>query len=131
MIPRSLIFALLLVAPAAAQDTHYPPEGNQIPGPGQMPPQPQWVTDLLQFRATSPSSYLNWLDDLKQWRHERLIRMGYNDAEYRRPELLWTQKNFVSPQAMVEDRYFYDPARRVYTVDRFLDDLDTPLWRHR
>jgi iron(II)-dependent oxidoreductase len=124
VIPRSLFLALLLLAPAAAQDTRYPPEGNQIPGPGQMPPQPQWVTSLMQFRANGNSEFAAWLADLKQWRHERLIRMGYDDAEYRRPELLWTQKNFVSPQAMVEDRYFYDPERRVYTVDRFLDDLD-------
>ena len=65
-----------------------------------------------------------WLDDLRQWRHERLIRMGYDDAEYRRPELLWTQRNFIQPQMMVEERYFYDPAAGKYTVDRYLDDLD-------
>ncbi|HUB34909.1 MAG TPA: hypothetical protein VMA31_17865, partial [Bryobacteraceae bacterium] len=120
----SLVLALLFLLPLAAQDTRYPPEGSQIPGPGQTPPQPQWVTSLLQFRASGNSEFAAWLADLKQWRHERLIRMGYDDAEYRRQELLWTQKNFVSPQAMVEDRYFYDPERRVYTVGRFLDDLD-------
>ena len=30
----------------------------------------------------------------------------------------------MQPQAMVEDRYLYDPVARRYTVDRFLDDLD-------
>ena len=50
--------------------------------------------------------------------------MGYDDAEYRRPELLWTQRNFIQPQMMAEERYFYDPAAGKYTVDRYLDDLD-------
>jgi hypothetical protein len=26
---------------------------------------------------------------------------------------------------MVEDRYFYDPEKRQYTVDKYLDDLET------
>ncbi len=30
----------------------------------------------------------------------------------------------MQPQSMVEDRYFYDPVERRYTVDRFLDDFD-------
>jgi iron(II)-dependent oxidoreductase len=55
---------------------------------------------------------------------EFLKRLGYDDAEYRRPELLWTQKSFMQPQMMVEDRYFYDPVTRKYTVDRYLDDLE-------
>src|ERR1044072_7383793 len=29
----------------------------------------------------------------------------------------------MQPQMMVEARYFYDPAARKYTVDRYLDDL--------
>jgi hypothetical protein len=48
---------------------------------------------------------------------------GYDDAQYRRPELRWTQRDFVQTQAMVEDRYLYDPATQRYTVPRFLDDL--------
>ena len=55
---------------------------------------------------------------------EFLKRLGYDDAEYKRPELLWTQSSFMQPQMMVEDRYFYDPAAGRYTVDRYLDDLD-------
>src|ERR1039458_6032817 len=88
-----------------AQDTRYPADGSQIPGPGR--------------RATP-----DWVSELRQWRRERLIRMGYDDAEYRRPELLWTQRNFIQPQMMAEERYFYDPAAGKYTVDRYLDDVD-------
>jgi len=50
--------------------------------------------------------------------------MGYNDAQYRRPELQWAQQNFVQPQMMVEERYFYDPIAGKYTVDRYLNDLE-------
>ncbi|MFX5956990.1 hypothetical protein ABTF01_21575, partial [Acinetobacter baumannii] len=50
-------------------------------------------------------------------------RLGYDDAQYRRPELQWTQRSFVQPQVMVEDRLLYDPVQRVYTVQRLLDDL--------
>ena len=50
--------------------------------------------------------------------------MGYDGAEYSRPELRWTQSSFVQPQMMIEDRYFYDPAAGRYTVDRYLDDLE-------
>jgi iron(II)-dependent oxidoreductase len=105
----SLVIAALTFFPyAAGQDTHFEPQGDQIPGPV----------------ANDPAAQKAWLADMRQWRRERRIRAGFDDSEYKRPELLWTQRNFVSPQAMVEDRYFYDPAARRYTVDRFLDDLD-------
>jgi formylglycine-generating enzyme required for sulfatase activity len=77
----------------------------------------QWLVDV---NDAAPA----WRRDLREWRQEHLIRMGYDDAEYRRPELLWSQRNFVHTQMMVEDRYFYDPVARRYTVDRYLDDLE-------
>ncbi len=65
-----------------------------------------------------------WLREMKSWRTEHLTRMGYDDAQYRRPELQWSQRNFVHVQMMVEDRYFYDPIAGKYTVDKYLDDLE-------
>ncbi len=100
----SLIFFHFL----RAQDTHFEPQGDQIPGPS--------VNDAAGHKA--------WLEDLRQWRKERRIRAGFDDSQYKRPEFQWIQHNIVSPQAMVEDRYLYDPVTRKYTVDRFLDDLD-------
>jgi iron(II)-dependent oxidoreductase len=105
----ALLACLNFSSPGSAQDTHFPSKGHQIPGPA----------------ASDAASQKAWLEDLRQWRRERLIRIGFDDSEYQRPEFLWTQRNFVSPQAMVEERYFYDPVGRRYTVDRFLDDLDT------
>lgn len=106
-----------------AQDTRYPPDGSQIPGPGR-PSTPDWVAELSDWQIAGSGEHNAWLNDLRQWRRERLIRMGYDDAEYRRPELVWTQRNFIQPQMMAEDRYFYDPVAGKYTVGRYLDDLD-------
>ncbi|MBE7537829.1 MAG: SUMF1/EgtB/PvdO family nonheme iron enzyme [Opitutaceae bacterium] len=64
-----------------------------------------------------------WRRDFKEWRREHLLRIGYSGANYERREFQWTRRNFVHAQMMVEDRYFYDPVTRRYTVDRYLDDL--------
>ena len=47
----------------------------------------------------------------------------FDGSQYERPELKWAQGSFIQAQMMAEDRYFYDPACRKYTVDRYLDDL--------
>jgi len=107
-----------------AQDTRYQPDGSQIPGPGHPTADPGWMAELRRWETDRTDVHQGWLADLRRWRHERLIRMGYDDSEYRRPELLWTQRNFIQPQMMAEERYFYDPASGKYTVDRYLKDLD-------
>ena len=65
-----------------------------------------------------------WLAEMTQWRDAERKRIKYDDAEYARPELQWTQRSFVQPQMMAEERYFYDPEAGKYTVDRYLDDLE-------
>jgi len=107
-----------------AQDTVYQPDESQIPGPGHPTASPDWMAELHEWEADRAAQHQAWLSDLRQWRHERLIRMGYDDSEYRRPELLWTQRNFIQPQMMAEERCFYDPAAGQYTVTRYLKDLD-------
>jgi formylglycine-generating enzyme required for sulfatase activity len=89
----------------AAQDTRNAPQGGQIPGPA------------------NQSDFAAWLADIKHWRTERLSRIGYSGSEYDRPELKWTQRSFVQPQMMVEDRNFFDTLGARYMVDRYLDDL--------
>jgi gamma-glutamyl hercynylcysteine S-oxide synthase len=124
---RSLLLSvatlLLASAPSVldAQDVKYPPQGEQIPGldcGGQPslwlhPPQPCQAADLQE-----------WLADITHWRNERIVRIGFDDSQYNRPELKWTQSSFIQPQMMIHERYFYDPSARMYTVDRYLDDLD-------
>lgn len=107
--PRAAVQWLLLclmIAAAPAQDTKYPPQGQQFPGP------------------PTKSDTAEWLREMQRYREERRVRAGLNGKLYDRPELEWAQSSFIQPQVMVEDRYLYDPAARRYTVDRFLADLD-------
>ncbi|MGB8261638.1 MAG: SUMF1/EgtB/PvdO family nonheme iron enzyme [Terracidiphilus sp.] len=103
------LLILWLALPAGrglAQDTAYPAEDAQIPGPAK------------------PTDRQAWLDDLRRWRQERLERIGYDGANYGRPELAWTQHNLVCAQMMIEERDFFDRDRQQYTVDRYLDRLE-------
>ena len=115
------VFVLVMVAGAVAQTTHYPPDGDQIPGPDCLIPV---KPSAGQQKTCTPDDYKAWLDDITHWRMEARVRAGYSGDEYERPEMKWTQSSFIQPQMMVEDRYFYDPQAGRYTVDRFLDDLD-------
>jgi iron(II)-dependent oxidoreductase len=73
-------------------------------------------------RACSPQELKIWYDEIRGWRDNRHIRMGYSSDMYDLPALKWTQSSFIQPQMMMEDRYFFDPATGKYTVDRYLDD---------
>lgn len=98
----STIFFVL--APAYGQVTHSS-RRSQISGP------------------TTSADFPQWLADVKHWRMEHRIRNGYDDSEYLRPQLMWTQSSFIQPLMMIHDCYFYDPIAGKYTVDRYLADL--------
>ncbi len=97
--------------------------GQHLPTPGKMPGWP--MVNIGQWRVDVSAAVPTWLAEMKVWRTEHLIRMGYDDSEYRRKELAWSQRNFVHVQMMVEDCYFYDPVAGKYTVDKYLDDLES------
>ena len=96
--------------------------GRHLPTPGKAPGWP--FAEIGHWKMDVAGSADDWVAELIDWRREHLIRIGYDDANYRRPELQWAQRNFVHAQMMVEDRYFYDPLAGRYTVDRYLDDLE-------
>ncbi|MBV9481198.1 MAG: SUMF1/EgtB/PvdO family nonheme iron enzyme [Acidobacteria bacterium] len=102
---RNFLLAVALIASATGQDTQYPAQSMMIPGPA------------------SAADFASWLSDLKHWRSESRIRLGYSGSQYDRPELKWTQQSFVQPQMMIHDRFFFDPDAGKYTVSRYLDDL--------
>jgi formylglycine-generating enzyme required for sulfatase activity len=99
------VASLILASQGFGQDTAYPPQDAQIPGPA------------------SAADRSAWLADLQHWRNERLVRMGWDASNYERPELQWTQHNFVCVQMMIEQRDFYDRQSGKYTVDKYLDTL--------
>ncbi|UGQ46722.1 formylglycine-generating enzyme family protein [Massilia endophytica] len=93
-----------------------------LPTPGKAPDWPyinigKWKIDVNNYADS-------WRKELTIWRHEHKIRAGYDGSRYDREDLAWSQRNFVHTQMMVEDRYFYDPVKGEYTVDRYLDDLE-------
>ena len=93
-----------------------------LPTPGKAPGWP--FAEIGHWKSDANASADDWIAELEDWRREHLVRIGYDDANYRRPELQWAQRNFVHAQMMVEDRYFFDPVASRYTVDRYLDDLE-------
>jgi gamma-glutamyl hercynylcysteine S-oxide synthase len=104
-----------------AQDTAFKPVAQQIPAPGCLAIHGAWEGGST---ACSDDAHALWLKDIRHWRTERLIRIGYDGDRYANPATAWTQTSFIQPQMMVQDRYFYDPAEGKYTVDRYLDDLN-------
>jgi len=99
--------------------------GRYLPTPGKAPGWP--FAEIGHWKMDAKGTAEDWIRELIDWRREHLIRIGYDDANYRRPELQWAQRNFVHVQMMVEDRYFFDPTKGEkgeYTVDRYLDDLE-------
>ncbi|HEY0199339.1 MAG TPA: SUMF1/EgtB/PvdO family nonheme iron enzyme [Rhodanobacter sp.] len=96
--------------------------GRYLPTPGKAPGWP--FAEIGHWKMDVNGTSDDWIAELTDWRREHLTRIGYDDGNYRRPELQWAQRNFVHAQMMVEDRYFYDPVAGRYTVDRYLDDLE-------
>jgi formylglycine-generating enzyme required for sulfatase activity len=111
---------------AAAQDTKYVPSGiweqQGIAAPQCLSPKDPWEPEDGE---RSCENHEAWLNDVTHWRAERRTRVGYDGSRYQIPSLQWTQRSFIQPQMMVQDRYFYDPVAGRYTVDRYLDDLQT------
>jgi formylglycine-generating enzyme required for sulfatase activity len=77
----------------------------------------------------TPAAFPSWLAGMNAWREETrkaLLADGIDlEAIEKKPEFSWTQADFVQPQLMAHDRYFYDPVRARFTVERYLSDLET------
>jgi iron(II)-dependent oxidoreductase len=120
----SIFIFVTVVQFISAQDSKYVPRrsnaGMMINAPSCHTPGDPWVPNDA---GASCESHESWLNDIKHWRAERRVRIGYDGHRYEIPALQWTQRSFIQPQMMVHDRYFYDPVARKYTVDRYLDDL--------
>jgi gamma-glutamyl hercynylcysteine S-oxide synthase len=120
-----------LVTPASAQeaqgDPYYPYvpadswDSVMINGPRCL----GTVQESIQIGSLECESGVHegFLATLRHWRAERRIYIGYDGSRYDSAALRWTQSNFIQPQAMVEDRYLYDPVAGEYTVDRYLADV--------
>jgi iron(II)-dependent oxidoreductase len=97
--------------------------GPYLPTPGTVPSWP--FQDMGRWTIDVAGAANEWLTGLREWRREHRLRIGLDDSLYRHPDLRWSQANFVHALTMVEDLFFFDPDTGRYTVDRYLDDLET------
>lgn len=63
-----------------------------------------------------------WLVNITAWRASTVAAYNLTGAIFDVPALRWTQRSYIQPQMHPYDRYFWDPAARAYTVDRYVDD---------
>jgi len=78
---------------------------------------------LRELFSGPEGDHRSWLDSMKSWRTKLRDTLQFDTREYDRPELGWTKDVYTYAQVMAHDRYLYDPVKRQYTVDRFLDDV--------
>jgi formylglycine-generating enzyme required for sulfatase activity len=97
-----------LVVPGGVSNLTLPPTPSEVFFPG----------------PSDPGASDTWLADLQAWRANRLQYLRYDDSEYRRTETAWTRNVFSQVQLLVWDRSIYDPEKREYTVDKFLDETE-------
>lgn len=68
-----------------------------------------------------PALWPEYRRQLAEWRRTTRQQLAYDDALYRRKDFAWVTSDFSCCFLMMCDQAFYDPARRQYTVERFLD----------
>ena len=97
--------------PAVTSAVVFGPNKNKelLAGPEQPQDAAAWLAAALDHRRAVQAQM-------------KAARGDFSDP-YAEPALQWAQRSFIQPQMMAHDRYFYDPVKRRYTVDRYLKDL--------
>jgi gamma-glutamyl hercynylcysteine S-oxide synthase len=122
--PLCVLSLLLLSSALLLHSDEWKPRHALIPpngilNLGVLPP----PSEVFFPGPASPNETPSWLAGLKAWRAERRVRLRFDDADYQRLDLAWTQRVFSQVQLLVWDRSIYDPVTRQYTVDRFLSEI--------
>jgi gamma-glutamyl hercynylcysteine S-oxide synthase len=129
---RSLKFPLVVVAVFAMISVTFPDEWQSrhqlVPPTGVLNlTEPAGPAEVLLRGPENPGAAAEWREEMRAWREERLRRLRYAGTEYGRPETAWTRKIYSQVQMLIWDRTFFDPDKNQYTVDRFLEDVESRL----
>jgi hypothetical protein len=62
-----------------------------------------------------------WFNNITDYREKTLKDIKYVGGVHEIKSLLWTSYNFIQPQMMVHDTFFYDYKNNEYTVEKFLN----------
>ena len=82
-VKRLVIMGLLgFSSLVCAQDTHFEPDHQQIPVPDCLSPKGVWEGES---KPCTSEDHEAWLADIRHWRSERLIRVGYDGSRYDLP----------------------------------------------
>lgn len=73
---------------------------------------------------SSPSLQPAWLNNITQYRTQTLASMNFDPSVYNN-YLPWTTSFWIAPQSHLYDRYLYDVENNIWTVDVFLNDLQS------
>jgi hypothetical protein len=98
-----------------------------INGPPNQEVQAQWLNNITQLKQQVGEPSTTCSSDMRNgiWISvQTLASVDYNDYVYQ-SLLLWTPTMFIAPQSMMHDTYLYDYASNLYTVDKFLEDLNS------
>jgi iron(II)-dependent oxidoreductase len=74
---------------------------------------------------SSHAAFPSWFGNITEWKKYTLDSIKYDSSIYNITKLLWTSSSFVQPQVMIHDRYLFNPITQQWTVDRYLDDLQS------
>lgn len=98
-------FLALAAAIASAHALQpFEPSPETLPGPSSPADQPAWLANITAWAAATRAA------------------VNYTPAVYDQ-YLHWTENAYISPQAHLFDAFLWDDEARMWTVDRFLDDL--------
>lgn len=83
-------FALTLCLPLAmAESPAFAVRGSQLTGPDQQDRgEPDWLAKMSNWKRGPNGQHATWLAAMRAWRTEQRVKIGYDDAQYRRPDLL-------------------------------------------